>query len=570
LSKGKDFVEETDVRDFAKRNNLPEAYVNSFYANLRKSATLHERGVTFDVFKRFVSSREQALRRVFDTLDAGALAMVLAKAWPLWTRTLLCALLTAGACLAGVHQGRTLRPHCITDCTSACTVLLSSSKRTASNPAHASADRDGKITPAQMRIGLQHLLIQCPNSRCCYRPHSSCTAIDNAVMAVPTSRANKVTFCGFRKFFLLLPPDKLIVEYWLKAGDPACCDVGCPVPYSDAQRKQGASPWGHLLAGAMAGAVSRTATAPLETMRLMAMTGTLQASHSSGGVVAAAGALVRRHGWRALYRGNLTNVARSAPQKALDFFAFDIFKNALAPSRAAMGATAAASTAAAARSGAPRMRGGARGGHQQQLPALPAPEGAAPAQLGTGATLVAAGLAGAASNVVLYPLEVVRTRLSTDSAAAYKGIGDALRTIVRVEGVPALYRCVLSSSWRGDLCSVLGGSSHQLQKLRVQSCPPSCRPAMPSSTCAAAAARLQNLRRCRGLVPSVAAILPEAAITYGLFDLLKRGYCRWSGRAETGVVPSLAAGVTAAFIGQVVAYPLETVSRCMQARARLL
>jgi hypothetical protein len=71
---------------------------------------------------------------------------------------------------------------------------------------------------------------------------------------------------------------------------------------------------------------------------------------------------------------------------------------------------------------------------------------------------------------------------------------------------------------------------------------------------------------CRGLVPSVVAILPEAAITYGLFDLLKRNITRWSGRTEAGVVPSLTAGALAAFMGQVVAYPFETVSRRMQVR----
>lgn len=73
---------------------------------------------------------------------------------------------------------------------------------------------------------------------------------------------------------------------------------------------------------------------------------------------------------------------------------------------------------------------------------------------------------------------------------------------------------------------------------------------------------------CRGLGPSVAAILPEAAITYGLFDLLKRSYVVYSGGTEAGVLPSLAAGVLAAFTGQVVAYPLETVSRRMQVRLR--
>lgn len=77
----------------------------------------------------------------------------------------------------------------------------------------------------------------------------------------------------------------------------------------------------------------------------------------------------------------------------------------------------------------------------------------------------------------------------------------------------------------------------------------------------------KGLLACRGLVPSVAAILPEAAITYGLFDILKRSYVHYSGKKEAGVVPSLAAGVIAAFTGQVVAYPLETVSRRMQVRS---
>ena len=35
---------------------------------------------------------------------------------------------------------------------------------------------------------------------------------------------------------------------------------------------------------------------------------------------------IMSRGWRALYRGNLLNVLRSAPQKALDFFTFDLYK----------------------------------------------------------------------------------------------------------------------------------------------------------------------------------------------------------------------------------------------------
>jgi hypothetical protein len=67
----------------------------------------------------------------------------------------------------------------------------------------------------------------------------------------------------------------------------------------------------------------------------------------------------------------------------------------------------------------------------------------------------------------------------------------------------------------------------------------------------------------RGLGPSLAAIIPEAAITYGLHDLLKRAYKR-ARHEDPGPLPSLGFGVLAAWSGQLVSYPLETVSRRLQ------
>ena len=49
--------------------------------------------------------------------------------------------------------------------------------------------------------------------------------------------------------------------------------------------------------------------------------------------VQAAAAVVRQHGWQGLYAGNGLNVLRSAPQKALDFFAFDVVKAFIRGSR---------------------------------------------------------------------------------------------------------------------------------------------------------------------------------------------------------------------------------------------
>ena len=57
------------------------------------------------------------------------------------------------------------------------------------------------------------------------------------------------------------------------------------------------------------------------------------------------------------------------------------------------------------------------------------------------------------------------------------------------------------------------------------------------------------------------------ACSAGLFDLLKKAYMRASGEDEAGVAPSIAFGVLSSFTGQLVAYPLETVTRHMQVQS---
>ncbi len=50
---------------------------------------------------------------------------------------------------------------------------------------------------------------------------------------------------------------------------------------------------------------------------------------------------------------------------------------------------------------------------------------------------------------------------------------------------------------------------------------------------------------------------------YGMFDTLKQRHARRAGQ-EPGVLPALAYGVASASLGQLVAFPLETVSRRLQ------
>lgn len=68
-----------------------------------------------------------------------------------------------------------------------------------------------------------------------------------------------------------------------------------------------------LLSGAFAGAVSRTAVAPLETVRTHLMVG------SAGKTLPEVfNNIMENEGWKGLFRGNFVNVLRVAPAKAIE------------------------------------------------------------------------------------------------------------------------------------------------------------------------------------------------------------------------------------------------------------
>lgn len=68
-----------------------------------------------------------------------------------------------------------------------------------------------------------------------------------------------------------------------------------------------------LISGAVAGAVSRTVVAPLETIRTHLMIGSL--GHSTTEVFQN---IMESDGWKGLFRGNFVNVIRVAPSKAIE------------------------------------------------------------------------------------------------------------------------------------------------------------------------------------------------------------------------------------------------------------
>ncbi|EIE24257.1 mitochondrial carrier [Coccomyxa subellipsoidea C-169] len=150
-----------------------------------------------------------------------------------------------------------------------------------------------------------------------------------------------------------------------------------------------------FLAGAFAGAISKTATAPIESVRMQIMTGT------KGSVWEIVGRTYERGGLLAFFSGNEADVLRTMPSKAIELASFDLYKKAFANFRP-------------------------KGADGKQHPS------------GLGVT-VAGALAGVTSTLAMFPLETVRTRLAVDHKT-YRNVFTAFRIIFGQEGVPAFYR----------------------------------------------------------------------------------------------------------------------------------
>ncbi|KAF5749640.1 hypothetical protein HS088_TW04G01611 [Tripterygium wilfordii] len=156
--------------------------------------------------------------------------------------------------------------------------------------------------------------------------------------------------------------------------------------------KIGNSSLRRLISGAIAGAVSRTAVAPLETIRTHLMVGSC--GHSTGEVF---DSIMKSDGWKGLFRGNFVNIIRVAPSKAIELFAYETVKNHLTP----------------------------KPGEQPKLP-IPA-------------SSIAGAVAGVSSTLCTYPLELLKTRI-TIQRGVYKNLFHAFFKIVREEGPAELYR----------------------------------------------------------------------------------------------------------------------------------
>ncbi|OAL70820.1 mitochondrial carrier protein [Trichophyton violaceum] len=165
-----------------------------------------------------------------------------------------------------------------------------------------------------------------------------------------------------------------------------------------------------FIGGGVAGAVSRTIVSPLERLKILLQVQSVGREEYKLSISKGLAKMWREEGWRGFMRGNGTNCIRIVPYSAVQFGSYNLYKKAFEPTP---------------------------GGELTPL-----------------RRLTCGGLAGITSVTFTYPLDIVRTRLSIQSASFAElknqhqtklpGMYETMRLMYKNEGgIVALYRGIL-------------------------------------------------------------------------------------------------------------------------------
>ncbi|ERN06329.1 hypothetical protein AMTR_s00016p00237360 [Amborella trichopoda] len=209
-----------------------------------------------------------------------------------------------------------------------------------------------------------------------------------------------ITFEEWRDFLLLYPHEATIeniYQYWERV---CLVDIGeqAVIPEGISKHVHASK---YLIAGGVAGATSRTATAPLDRIKVK-----LQVQTTRAHLMPAIKDIWREGRFLGFFRGNGINVLKVAPESAIKFYAYEMLKTFVV---------------------------NARGENKSDI--------------GTAGRLFSGGLAGAVAQTAIYPMDLVKTRLQTCACENGKPpkLGALSRDIWVHEGPRAFYRGLFPS-----------------------------------------------------------------------------------------------------------------------------
>ncbi|KAG9324594.1 hypothetical protein KVV02_004088 [Mortierella alpina] len=374
-----------------------------------------------------------------------------------------------------------------------------------------------------------------------------------------------IDFEEWRDFLVLLPREPTLKEIYHYVQEVVAQvgvdgDVVMPPSENDYVAR-------YLLAGAIAGAVSRTATAPLDRLKVYLITNSVP---MLTGPVAQAGLklipgfksstavapmkqrllwtaitdLYHQGGLKTFFRGNGLNIIKIAPESAIKFYTYETSKAFIVahlPSLTVHPTLKQQQQQLAA-------SGGKGPNHVAHVP-----------EIATSGRFLAGGIAGLVSQFSIYPLETIKTRIMSSTGRSQKSHGSSSAS---------------SSSVSSSSLTPAGSSSGANALSAAESRKPCIR------SVAREMWQRAGLRGFyRGLGPSLVGIFPYAAIDLSVFETLKFGYMRWKAGLNEGDAGSeekslerpsvfvlLACGTISGSVGATSVYPLSLVRTRLQAQ----
>ncbi|KAG8643864.1 calcium-dependent mitochondrial ATP-magnesium/phosphate carrier protein 2 [Manihot esculenta] len=229
--------------------------------------------------------------------------------------------------------------------------------------------------------------------------------IDDEELAHFVERVDKdnngvITFEEWRDFLLLYPHEATFENIYHYLERVCLVDIGEQAAIPEGISKH-IHAYRYLIAGGVAGAASRTATAPLDRLKVV-----LQVQTTPARIMPALRDLWKEGGVLGFFRGNGLNVLKVAPESAIRFYTYEMLKKFIAQ---------------------------AKGGDK--------------ADIGTLGRLCSGGVAGAVAQTAVYPMDLVKTRLQTYACENGKipNLGAMTRDIWVQEGPRAFYRGLIPS-----------------------------------------------------------------------------------------------------------------------------
>lgn len=274
----------------------------------------------------------------------------------------------------------------------------------------------------------------------------------------------------WRDYFLFNSVSNMedVARYWKRS---VMLDIGEQLTVPDEfteEEKQSGYVWRQLMAGAVAGCVARTGTAPLDRLKVFRQVHS--SSFFSGNVRSGFQYMLKEGGLLSLWRGNGVNVLKIAPETAIKFAAYEQIKHMM------------------------------RGSNQSRT-------------LRIYERFLAGSLAGATAQTAIYPMEVLKTRLTLRKTGQFSGMADCAKQMLQKEGVSSFYK---------------------------------------------------------GYVPNLLAIVPYAGIDLAVYETLKSTWLnKNTGVVDPGVMVLVGCGAVSSTCGQLASYPLALIRTRMQAQASI-